>query len=73
MISVYDFCNTCAEGTTVRLKFFDAFTHKFVTSIVLRDAQSGCKALAASYAYGEVQRWYVSETAVICKVDILNT
>ena len=70
MIDVYEFCNACADGTTVKLSFFDVDTNDFVSSVVLHDAKTGCKTLSAICGYAYVEYFYVSADMVCAKVRV---
>lgn len=70
MIDVYDFCNACADGTRVKLSFFDVDTNNFVSTVVLKDAKTGCKTLSAICVYAYVEYIYVSADMVCAKVRV---
>jgi hypothetical protein len=70
MIDVYDFCGACAEGTTVKLSFFDVVTDDFISTVILNDAKTGCKTLSAICGYSYVEYIYVSADIVCAKVRV---
>lgn len=68
MINVYDFCNACAEATTVKLSFFDTDDGNFITTVILPDAKLGCKTLTAICGYACVEYFYISDDLICAKV-----
>lgn len=70
MINVYDFCEACAEATTVKLSFFDAESDSFITSIVLQDAKTGVKTLSAVCMYAHIESFYPSADVLCVKVRV---
>lgn len=70
MIDVYDFCGACADGTTVKLSFFDVVTDDFIATVVLNDAKTGAKTLSAVCGYSYVEYFYVSADVVCAKVRV---
>lgn len=70
MIDVYDFCGACADGTTVKLSFFDVVSDEFIASVVLHDAKTGAKTLSAVCGYAYVEYFYVSADMVCAKVRV---
>lgn len=70
MISVYDFCSACADGTTVKLSFFDVVSDDFITTLILNDAKTGCKTLSATCGYSYVEYFYISADMLCAKVRV---
>lgn len=70
MINVYDFCGACADGTTVKLSFFDVATDAFVSSVILIDAKKGCKTLSAICGYSYVEFFYIGGDMLCAKVRV---
>lgn len=70
MIDVYDFCSTCADGTTVKLSFFDVVSDDFISSVILHDAKTGCKMLSAVCGYSYVEYFYNSADMLCAKVRV---
>lgn len=70
MIDVYDFCGACADGTTVKLSFFDVISDDFIASVILHDAKTGCKTLSAVCGYAYVDYFYLSADMVCAKVNV---
>lgn len=70
MTYVYDFCNLCAEGETVKLSFFDVDTNDFITTVVLNNAKTGCKTLSAVCGYGYVEYIYTSDDVICVKARV---
>lgn len=70
MINVYDFCGACAESTTVKLSFFDVDSDDFITTVLLNDAKTGCKALSAICGYSYVENFYISANIICAKVRL---
>ena len=70
MIDVYDFCGACAEGTTVKLSFFDVVTDDFIATVILDDAKTGCKTLSAVCGYSYIESFYISADIVCAKVHL---
>lgn len=73
MINVHDFCNTCADGTKVKLSFYDISTRDFIVNVVFSDAKAGSSALGFAYAYADIESIYVSAGVVCCKCFIFNS
>ena len=67
MVDVYDFCNLCAEGETVKLSFFDVDADDFITTVVLNDAKTGFKTLSAVCGYAYVDYIYTSGDVLCVK------
>lgn len=70
MIDVYDFCGACADGTTVKLSFFDVVSDDFISSVILHDAKTGCKTLSAVCGYAYVEYFYISADMFCAKVRV---
>lgn len=70
MIDVYDFCKACADGTTVKLMFFDVESEEFITTVILADAKTGCKALSVVFGYSHVEYIYNSADVITAKVRV---
>lgn len=70
MINVYDFCEACADATTVKLSFFDADSDNFITSLILHDAKTGVKTLSAFYMYSQIECFYPSADVLCVKVRV---
>lgn len=70
MINVYDFCEACAEATTVKLLFFDAESDNFITSLILHDAKTGVKTLSAVCMYSQIEYFYQSADVLCVKVRV---
>lgn len=70
MINVYDFCSTCEESTTIKLSFFDIDSDIFITTVLLDDAKTGCKALSAVCSYAYVECFYISANIICAKVRL---
>ena len=70
MIYVYDFCGSCAEGTTVKLSFFDADSDNFIFTVILDDAKNSCKALSAACGYSLIECFYNSADLICAKVRV---
>ena len=70
MVYVYDFCNLCAEGETVKLSFFDVDTDDFIATVVLNDAKTGCKTISAVCGYGYVDYIYTSGDVICIKARV---
>lgn len=70
MVYVYDFCDMCAEGETVKLSFFDVDTDDYIVSVVLNDAKTGYKTLSAICGYGYVEYFYVSASIICAKARV---
>lgn len=70
MTYIYDFCNLCAEGETVKLSFFDVDTDDFIATVVLNDAKTGYKTLSAVCGYGYVDYIYTSGDVVCVKARV---
>ena len=64
---VYDFCDACADGTTVKLRFFDVDTDEFISSVTMCDAKAGYKLLSAICGYGYVESFYTSADVIVVK------
>ena len=67
MIYVYDFCNACSDGETVKLSFFDTYTNDFISTVILNNAKTGCKTLSAICGYGYVEYFYISADMICVK------
>lgn len=67
MSYVYDFCGSCAEGTTVKLSFYDVISEDFIATVILNDAKTGCKTLSAVCGYSYIDYFYVSADVVCVK------
>ena len=67
---VYDFCDACADGTTVKINFFDVDTDEFISSVTMSDAKSGCKLLSAICGYGYVEQFYASADVIVVKARV---
>ena len=70
MVYVYNFCNLCAEGETVKLSFFDVDTDEFIATVVLNDAKNSCKTLSAICGYAYVEYFYISADMVSIKARV---
>lgn len=70
MINVFDFCETCAETTTVKLSFFNADSDDYITSLILHDAKVGVKTLSATCRYAHVECFYTSTDVICAKVRV---
>lgn len=70
MIDVYDFCGACADGTTVKLSFFDVVSDEFIATVVLNDAKTGAKTLSAVCRYAYIEYFYNSADIVCAKVRV---
>lgn len=70
MIDVYDFCGACADGTTVKLSFFDVDTNDYIANVVLNDAKTSFKTLSAVCGYGYVEYFYTSADMICAKVRV---
>ena len=70
MIYVYDFCGACADGTPVKLSFFDVVSDEFISSVVLTNATTGCKTISAVCGYGYVEYFYNSADMICAKVRV---
>lgn len=67
---VYDFCNACADGTTVKIVFFDVDTDKRISSVTMSDAKTGCKLLSAICGYGYVETFYSSADVIVVNARV---
>ena len=67
---VYDFCDACSEGTTVKIIFFDADTDKRISSVTMSDAKAGYKLLSAVCGYGYVEQFYASADVIVVKARV---
>lgn len=67
---VYDFCNACADGTTVKIVFFDVDTDKRISSVTMSDAKAGYKLLSAVCGYGWVENFYASADVIVVKARV---
>lgn len=70
MLYVYDFCDLCAEGETVKISFYDVDTDEFISTVVLQDAKTGCKTLSAICGYGYVDYFYTSGDGICVKARV---
>lgn len=70
MINVYDFCGACADGTTVKLSFFDVVSDDFIATVVLNDAKVGVKTLSAVCGYSYIEYFYNSADIIYAKVRV---
>lgn len=70
MVYVYDFCNLCAEGETVKISFFDVVSDDFIATVVLNDAKTGYKTLSAVCGYGYVDYIYTSGDVICVKARV---
>ena len=67
---VYDFCDACADGTTVKIIFFDVDTDKRISSVTMSDAKAGHKLLSAVCGYGYVEYFYCSADVIVVKARV---
>ena len=67
---VYDFCSACADGTTVKLSFFDVDTDDFIASVTMSDAKAGYKTLSAICLYAYVEYFYCSADVIVVKARV---
>nr|DAG65473.1 MAG TPA: hypothetical protein [Bacteriophage sp.] len=72
MINVHDFCNTCVDGTTVKLSFYDTYSRDFIVDVVFHDAKKGSSTLGVAFDYANIESIYVSADVVCCKCYVLN-
>lgn len=70
MTYVYDFCDMCAEGETVKISFFDTDTDDFIATVVLNDAKISGKTLSAVCGYGYVDYIYTSGDVMCVKARV---
>ena len=70
MVYVYDFCNLCSSGETVKISFFDVDTNDFIATVVLNDGNTGCKTLSAVCGYGYVDYIYTSGDVICVKARV---
>lgn len=70
MVYVYDICNLCAEGVTVKLSLFDADTDDYIATVILNDAKNSCKTLSAVCGYGYVDYIYISGDVICVKARV---
>lgn len=70
MVYVYDFCEACADGESVKLSFFDTDTNDFISNVVLNNAKTGYKTLSAVCGYGYVEYFYVSADLICVKARV---
>ena len=67
MMSTHDFCNTCVDGTTVKLSFFDASSKDFIVDVVFHDAKKGSSTLGVAFAYATIESIRVSADVICCE------
>lgn len=72
MINVHDFCDTCADGTSIKLSFFDIDTRDFIVEVIFHDAKQGAKTLSAAFAYAGLESFYVSADVICCVCYVFN-
>lgn len=70
MINVCDFCGACADGTKVKLSFFDVGSDEFIATVILNDAKTGVKTLSAVCGYSYIECFYTSADMVCAKVRV---
>lgn len=66
MINVFDFCNICTDGTSIKLSFYDIDTRDFIVDVAFNDAKKGAKTLSAEFGYAAIESFYVSADVVCC-------
>ena len=69
-IYVYNLCDTCSDGTTVKISFFDVDTDEFISSVTMSDAKTGCKLLSAICGYAYVDYFYCSADIICVKARV---
>lgn len=72
MINVHDFCDTCADGTSIKLSFYDFYSRDFIVDVIFQDAKRGRSALGVAFDYATVESIYVSADIVCCECYVLN-
>lgn len=72
MINVHDFCDTCADGTSVKLSFYDIDTRDFIVDVVFHDAKAGSSALGVAFDYAGIESFYVNADMICCKCYVFN-
>ena len=72
MINVHDFCNTCVDGTTVKLSFYDVDSRDFIVDVIFQDAKRGSSTLGVAFDYAIIESIYVSADVVCCECYVLN-
>nr|DAU40580.1 MAG TPA: hypothetical protein [Bacteriophage sp.] len=72
MINVHNFCNTCADGTTVKLSFYDVNSRDFMLDVIFRDAKRGSSTLRVAFEYANIESIYVSAGVVCCECYALD-
>ena len=72
MLNVHDFCNTCANGTTVKLSFYDIDSRAFIVDVVFHDAKKGSSTLKFAFDYASIESIYVSASVVCCECYVIN-
>lgn len=70
MVYLYNFCDLCTAGETVKLSFFDVDTDDFISTVILHDAKNSCKTLSAICGYGYVEYFYTSADMICVKVRV---
>lgn len=72
MINVHDFCNTCVDGTTVKLSFYDIDSRDFIVDVTFHDAKRGSSTLGGVFDYATIESIHVSADIVCCACYVLN-
>ena len=72
MISLHDFCSTCADGTSIKLSFYDINTRELIVDVVFNNAKEGAKILGVEYSYARVESFYASGDVVCCECYVFN-
>jgi hypothetical protein len=72
MINVHDFCDTCADGTIVKLFFYDIDTRDFITDVAFHNAKAGVSTLKAAFYYANVESIYVNADVIYCMCYVIN-
>ena len=72
MVNVHDFCNTCANGTTIKLSYYDFDSRDFMFDVVFNDAKNGRAALGFTFDYANIESIYVSADVVCCRCHVFN-
>lgn len=65
MMTVYDFCSTCMEGTTLKLSYYKA-AGGFIVDIIIKDAKKGREALGVAFGYATIESIRVSDDVICC-------
>ena len=72
MLNVHDFCNTCVDGTTVKLSFYDIDSRDFIVDVVFHDAKKGSSTLGVAFDYATIESIHVNADIVCCECYVLN-